>query len=822
MSQLSRSDNLWFVIHVIRLVLIISEIRYAFRLLGRSPGFTVLTLLMLAGGLSLSTFTFSFLYAAMIRPLPLSEGDRIVRLTRMEDGRRRPLDVVDVTKLRASMHAIRELGGYLQREVMLGRGGEGRVLTATIADPALFAVARTPAFLGRTLLPADAAAGAEPVVVLSYRTWEVTFGADRSVLDTLAAINGVSTRIVGVMPSGFGFPVTQDAWLPMPQAADDRPGQAFVSVFGRLATGATRDAAASEASAIVQRAIAARTSADQPSTRHAIAVESFPAAQIGEERTIVFITLNLLAALILLLSLVNVTTLLTARANERVRETAVRLALGASAARLAVQSMWESLILCIGGGIAGTAIAGWGLAAITRWTRMNMEGNLAFWWIWQMDGVTLLAAAAFVTIAMGVLGAVVSARAMQTNVRDVVQDGSARGGSRREGRLALTLIVTQVTTVTVLMFVAVLSAVIARRVLTLDPGYDPARLLQVSFSPPADRFRTEDARAAAFRLVQGQLSEHEAIDEALLRTTLAARGDSGRFALREHESVTALPRAHIVATMGGLSALGIELVQGRSLHASDDQRQPPVVAISRSLAERYWPSRSAIGDQVRLDGVGDSHTWRTIVGIVSDIPYGNPLSRERSAEAIYVPLLQAAVTDAQVIVRYRTSEIAGRQALNQVFATVDPLLMPGFVYRAADVIEKSGLVAMGLTKLFGACFAFALFLAIAGTYGLMSRSIALRTREVGVRRALGATDAMAMKMLLAQGARQLGIGAVAAAPLLALAGVAATQFLPLDGVLTATVAVIVSMAIVAVVLATTWLPTRKVLRVPLREALMID
>jgi predicted permease len=608
----------------------------------------------------------------------------------------------------------------------------------------------------------------------------------------------------------------------MPRAVNAVPDREFVSVFGRLEPGVSRAAAAAEASALLQRAGAARATAEQASARQAIIVESFPAAQIGDERAIVFVALNVLAGLILLLSLVNVTTLLTARANERIKETAVRVALGASAARLAVQSMWESLILCVGGGIAGTAITAWGLDAITRWTRTNMEGNLAFWWVWQMDRVALLAAAAFITIAMAVLASVASVRTMQTNVREVMQDGSARGGSRRDGRLARLLVVTQVATVTVLMFVAMLSGVMARRVMNLDPGYDPGKLLQVALSPPADRFATDDARAGVFRRVQMQLSEHDAIDAALLRTTLAARTDRGRFAMRGNERTTALPTAHIVAAMGTMTALGIEILQGRAFHPGDDPRYPPVVAISRSLATRYWHNRSPLGEQVRLAGVGDTQAWRTIVAIVSDVPYGNPLSRDRSTDAIYVPLLQADASDAQVIVRYKTSEIAGRQALNQVFAAVDPLLIPGFVYRASEVIEKSGMIAVALTKLFGVCFAFALFLALAGTYGLMSRSIALRTREVGVRRALGATDATAKKMLLAQGARQLGIGTLAAAPILAIAGVAATQLLPLDGSLTAAVAVLVSATIITVVLLTTWLPTRRVLRVPLRDALISE
>ena len=262
-----------------------------------------------------------------------------------------------------------------------------------------------------------------------------------------------------------------------------------------------------------------------------MAVESFPAAQIGDERTLVFTILNLLAALILLLSLVNVTTLLTARANERIRETAVRLALGASTGRArhagacgrASSSAWLAAIV-------GTAGAAWGLEAITRWTRANMEGNLAFWWVWRMDRVTLLSAGAFVTVAIAVLGSVVSLRAIRTNVREVMQDGSARAGSRREGRLARTMVVTQVTTVTVLMFVGVLSGVMARRVVNLDPGYDPANLLQVDFVPPAERSRRRRrGRWCSAECSRGWPSM-SALDGVLLRAKLAARdGDRGAF-----------------------------------------------------------------------------------------------------------------------------------------------------------------------------------------------------------------------------------------------------------------------------------------------------
>ena len=797
------------------------DIRYALRLLARSPGFALLTVLVLAGGLGLSTFTFSFLYTAMIRPLPLDGGDRIVRLSALENGRGRSVDAVDIGALRGSLETVRDVGAYTERQVLLGRGADSRVFSATVADPGLFVVARTPPRLGRTLLPADAEPGAEPVMVLAYRAWEIAFGADAAAVGSSVTINGVPTRVVGVMPAGFGFPVTQDAWLPLPSTTGrlTPPGTEWVGLFGRLAAGATQEQAAAEATTRLQHVLAARQhAAAELAPVMAVTVESFPAAQLGEGRTLVFAGLNLAAALILLLSLVNVTTLLTARANERIRETAVRLALGASTGRLVMQGMWEGVLLCVAGGVAGTAAAAWGLDAITRWTRANLEGNLAFWWVWHVDRVTLLAAGAFVTVAIATVGAVVSLRAMRTNVRDVIQDTGARAGSRREGRLARVLIVTQVATVTTLMFVGVLGAVMARRVVTIDPGYDPARLLQVGLEPPADRFATDDARARLFVDVQARLAEHGAIEGVLLRTTLGRRDGGGTFEPREG-TAGGKATAQVVATLGAISTLGIAVSEGRTLQSADDRAQPPVAVVSRALAARHWPGRSPVGHQLRLTGT-EGESWRTIVGVVSDIPYGNPFSRDLSAEAIYVPLLQTAASGAQVVVRHRTSEIAGRQALYEVFGAIDPQLVPGHVFRVEEVIEKSGLITVGLVKLIGACFALALLLAVAGCYGLMSRSIGLRTREIGVRRALGASDAMATRMLLVQGARQLGVGALVAAPVLAVIGVAATRLLPLGAALTSITGVVVSAAIVGVVLAATWVPTRKAMRVPLRNALV--
>jgi len=229
-----------------------------------------------------------------------------------------------------------------------------------------------------------------------------------------------------------------------------------------------------------------------------------------------------------------------------------------------------------------------------------------------------------------------------------------------------------------------------------------------------------------------------------------------------------------------------------------------------------------VGDQLRLSGLGGNAGWVTIVGVVSDVLYGDPLSRDRGPDAIYLSLPQRDVGYAALLARYRTSEAAGRRAIRQAVLDVDPLLVPDSVQPFDEVMRKMGLITTSVSRLFAGCFAFALILALVGTFGLMSRSIALRTREVGIRRALGATDATLARFLLWYGGRQLGVGTLVAAPLLVMVGIAFSRYFPVSVWLVSAAVVVVPASIVVLILAATWLPTRKVLGVTPREALWTE
>ena len=809
----------------------LQDVRYAFRLLARSPFFTLLTLVVLAGGMGVTVFTFSFLYTAMLRPIPLSGGERIVRLQAVEDGSVRSFDAADFARMRPQIATLSDVGLWNSRDVVMGSaegGGARRVLETTAVEWTLFDATRTPPALGRAFRPDDEAPGAAPVIVLSHRTWILAFGGDSTVVGRRVLLNGVSTEVVGVMPPGYGFPVAADSWVPLGSAVREasEPGRYAVSAFGRLADGATREQASQELETLLRRDRSDRppVAADSSGTRLGVLVRSFPMAQMGDEGPYVFGILNLMAVLILLLACVNVANLLLARANERSRELAVRLALGASRARLAIQALWEPVALVtIGGGLA-TALAAWGLGVVNRWAQQHMEGNLAFWWVWGMDTPTIIAAGGFMTVTIAALGGVMAVRATSTRFHDVLRDSGTRAGGRGAGRAARALVVTQVATVTVLLFFGVLSGIAAHRFANMNPGYDTTRLLASSVEPEAARYATTDARRALWTRLYDGMSAWPEVEHVVVRARLG-EGDDESGALEFGDGRTlaagATPRAWVQGVLGSLEALGIATLEGRPLTPGDRAGQAGVALVSRAAAQRYWPGKSPVGERVRLPGTGETgeDTWRTIVGVVDDVMYGDEFSRDRSAVAVYVPLTQHDAGWVTLLFRHRGDAAAAQAALHTTVTTVDPQLVPSRVSTYDEILEKSALIARSVSRLFAICFAFALLLAVSGTYGLMARSIGMRTREIGVRRALGASDRSIQQLLLGQGGRQLGIGAVVALPLMVLVGLAFARFFPIAPWLALSSGVGVSLAIVAVVLAATWIPTRRALAVAPRDAL---
>ncbi|HEX6050234.1 MAG TPA: ABC transporter permease [Gemmatimonadaceae bacterium] len=814
------------------------DIRYAFRLLRKNAGLSLLTVGVLGGGLGVSIFTFSFLYTAMLRPLPVGGGDRIVRVSQTSGSATTGIDAVDLDEVRGSITTLTDVGAFTSRELVAGNAGtQRRVMDATAAEWNIFEATRTRPALGRTFTAADQERGAEPVVVLSYRTWQTSFGADSSLVGRTIALNDVATRVIGVMPAGYAFPVAADAWVPLGMDALTPPAPRTVAVdlYARLRDGVSMRAAETQLQALVERARRSRPVAPDSNASSQqvgmapepirVRVETFPRAQMGEEGPLFFVVLNLLAALILLLACVNVVNLLLARANERGREMAVRLALGASRSRLVVQSLWESMMLTVAAGIVATGITAWALSGVNAWAQANMPGNLAFWWVWRLDRPALVAAGVFVTATIALIGGVVAARATNVRISAVLQDSSVRGGGRRQSRLGRALVVTQVATVSVLMFFGVMAGIVANRVVHIDLGFDTRNLMTTRVVPP-EQLESRAQRVGFYASLGDALAQSGEIETAALGASLADLQDArGRDKLEldggARSTRIGVPRAFVRAVFGPLEPFGSGVLEGRAFDTRDSEDGPPTAIVSRAFAARYWPGSSPVGREVHLVGVGETRR-RVVVGVARDVLLGNPLSRDRSPLAVYVPLAQTDAPDASLTFRHRGTSAAAVAAVHRALATLDPSYVPSHVATFDEILEKTALIARSVTKLFTLCFGFALLLAVSGTYALMAQSIGQRTREIGVRRALGATDGTIVKLLLGQGGRQLGIGAAIALPFLLTVGIGFSKFFPIATSLSVAAGVLVTGSIVGVVLAATYLPARRALSVTPREALWTE
>jgi hypothetical protein len=343
-------------------------------------------------------------------------------------------------------------------------------------------------------------------------------------------------------------------------------------------------------------------------------------------------------------------------------------------------------------------------------------------------------------------------------------------------------------------------------------------------APPTDRYPDAQARARLYQSVLDRLTERAEIDGAALRRTLAdigtARGEIEIGTDDRGGAAGSRPRAHVIAAFGSLTALGVELQGGRFFGAEDREPATRTALVSRAMAELYWPGRSPLGEQVTFTGLGESEP-RTVVGIVSDVVLGDPLARHRSSVGAYVPLPQMAVTAAGVMLRHRGNEQAARIAYQETMTVLDPLLVTE-VSSFAENLRLQTALASSTMRLLGGCFLFALLLAASGTYGLMARQIGRRTREIGVRRALGASDGAILTMLLGHGGRQLGIGVVLAMPLLLGIGWVFSLVFPISFSLASAMAFAVSAAIALIVLTATWLPARRAIAIAPRDAIWRD
>ena len=733
------------------------DLRYAGRMIRKNPGASALAVVALALGIGLTTTMFSIVQGAILRGLPFPESEKIQHLSILtpntRGGRGENVTYHDFTDWRSQQTSFESLEGYNNIGMTVtGSSGYPERLRGLRVTPGLFRALRMSPILGRDFTEADAQPGAPAVIIIGHRVWESRYGSSPGAIGQTLNVNGVPTTVIGVMPPKFGFPQTHNAWQPLSfTLAPKRATGGRLMVIGRLKSDTSLARASSEMERISGQL--ATTYVENKDTRARVA--PFVSTMLGEEITTTLFTMLAAVFGVMIIACVNVTNLQLARAAERTKEVAVRVAIGAGRWRIVRQTLVEGLVLSGVGALAGLGLA-W--AGTSFFRRAIVDTNPPFWIDVRLDPVVL----AFVT-AITVTAALVSSlvpgwRLARTDVNGALKDEGRGSTSLRMGRFSRWLVVVEVAVSCVLLVVSglMIQSIVQNSrfdvpFATEDVFFGNVNLDDRSFPKEPDILR-------ANQLVEEKLSQVSGVRAVTLASDYPRGGGGTRVAIdgKSFENVEAHPRAHVItASTKYFDVLRVKPQMGRVFDSTDANGGALVVVVDETFARQHLPEgpigrRIRFGRDTEKGTTFDTSPWLTVVGVVPALVEPGP-SNNNNAATVYRPLAQWPRRDFFVFASAGddpTAVTGGiRQALGQVgegTPIVNVNSLSGELWRQGWATRVFG----GLFMTFGVA---ALFLASVGLYGVMAFGVKQRTGEIGVRMAMGADRSTVLRMILWQG-----------------------------------------------------------------------
>lgn len=722
---------------------------------------------------------FSAVDAVLLRPLPFSEPDRLVLVSATSStirggtptrrgGDLSPADYLDYR----SSSSFDGLAAVSLNPVRLtGDGTPEQALAAQVSGN-FFSVLGVRAIAGRTFVPADDQTSRPAQAIVSETLWERRYGRSAALIGRTINVSDQPVEVVGIVPASFRFEEPVDVWLlgerglprftSIPNLAQNRDVH-ILTVVGRL----RRDVSIGEAQAELD-VISARLAREYPATNEGwgTALDPLQSALVGHTRSMLMLLLAAVA-LMLLIASVNVANLMMVRARGRAVELAMRSALGASPARVIQQLLAESIVLAVCGGVFGFVLAAWGV---------NMLIQLAPQGLPRLEEIAVngrIAAFAIVTtavVAMG-FGLWPAWRASRAPLTTALQGSVRTTAGRQRRRQQLLLVSSELAIAQVLLVAAGLLVASFLRLTALNPGFDPHDLVAADVSLPGSKYRDAAARIRFHEDVLARLSAEPGVRsvamamQAPMRPTIT-RGVwiEGRPAPPPGEfNLTAF----VTISEHYFDATGIRVLRGRTIGRDDTLRTPDVVIVNEAFARRYFPGQDPIGKRIAYGTRTDEHYWRTIVGLAADTreQLGQP-----ARATVYAPFRQALdpFTFASYLVKTSVPVGAVGQAIQRAVAASDPD-QPVSRLRPVAADMRASIATQRFTMLIAAIFAgLALVLAAVGTFGVMTHVVRSRTREIGVRMAVGATKAAIVRLVLTEAgtaalaSTMVGLGAAAA------------------------------------------------------------
>ena len=797
---------------------LIGDVRFALRALYRSPALAGTAIVTLALGVGAITAIFSAVNAVMLRPLPFAEPERLVMVweeSAERDWHHQTASPANFLDWRDQVPALEGAAAYadFSTRATLLQDGIPRLLRTAIVTGNFFDVLRARPAIGRTL-QAEETWGTAPVAVLSDRAWRTHFGSDSAILGRSIDLDGRQVQVVGVMPAGLAFPWEDvDLWQPMEWNREDAAQPFFrrahwVRVVGRLAPGASLEQANLQLATV-----AARLREQYPATNETLGAGMTPLREflVGDTSRPLLILLGAVT-LLLLISCANVGNLLLVQAGNRAREVSLRLALGAGRMRLVRQAITESLVLSFLGGAAGFLLGWIGTALLASMLPAGILRVSDFGIDWRVLG--------FVLVVISVSGLLFGIAPATWNAGrfpgEALRDAARGSGGRRTRRWGDALVVGEVA---LALLLSVGAGLLVRSFVELqrvDPGFDPEGVVAVSLVLPSARYDTMPKVHAFYdELVTQTRSLPGVTDAAIVRQTpLTGTSWSSGFAVAGKPvtpATQAMDVLHRDVSPDYFRTMRVQVLRGRPFSEADREDAPPVVIINETLARAAFAAEDPLGQQVSFDREPDSaSTWYTVVGVVGDEHQVSPAEAPRME--LFAPARQEESRGMVLVARTAGDPAGAVPAIHRIISELDPAL----AIRSTDTLEELAARSVALQRflmlLLVVFAAVGVTLAVVGVYGVLAQVVRQRTRELGIRMALGAESRDVQWLVVRHGLALAGAG-LAIGCVMALTATRAVRGV-LFGVPAADpVTFAIAVALLGLtVLAASWVPARRASR----------